>query len=289
MTSSQSSMNDSVVRQGRKFHNITESIYWLPNDDEEMDRLIGQHFALKALFEGNIAKEALDRVHLEEGAKILDVGCGPGTWLMDVATERPDCELFGVDMCNVFPSDIRPPNVQFMHGNVLERLPFDDNTFDFINMRFLMLALRQDEWIIALKEILRVLKPGGCFQSLESGMMDRGNEFCLWVGKTFIDVMRSRGQEPYIAFTLESILKEAGFNFVKSIQRDTYLDKPDPLNREFLWDIRNIVKSTQPFLAGPLGVPPDQYSRFLDKFEAECQKPPGARWMIVINVAQKDV
>lgn len=34
-------MNDSIVRQGRKFHNITESIYWLPNDDEEMDRLIG--------------------------------------------------------------------------------------------------------------------------------------------------------------------------------------------------------------------------------------------------------
>lgn len=34
-------MNDSIVRQGRKFHNISESIYWLPNDDEEMDRLIG--------------------------------------------------------------------------------------------------------------------------------------------------------------------------------------------------------------------------------------------------------
>lgn len=107
-------------------------------------------------------------------------------------------------------------------------------------------------------------------------------------------------------------MKEAGFNFIKSIQRDTYLgmfvcsyqkanlqlsmiipssvvaDKPDPLNREFLWDIRNIVKSTQPFLAGPLGIPPDQYSKFLDKFEAECQKPPGAKWMIVINVAQKE-
>lgn len=35
--------------------------------------------------------------------------------------------------------------------------------------------------------------------------------------------MRSRGQEPYIAFTLENIMKEAGFDFITSIQRDTYL------------------------------------------------------------------
>lgn len=37
--SSQSS--ESIFRLGRKFHNESNSSYWLPNDDEEMDRLVG--------------------------------------------------------------------------------------------------------------------------------------------------------------------------------------------------------------------------------------------------------
>ncbi|KAI9469332.1 S-adenosyl-L-methionine-dependent methyltransferase [Zychaea mexicana] len=279
------SVSDSIIRQGRAFHNVSESIYWLPNDDEEIDRLVGQHFALKTLFEGNVAKEILPT--LENGAKILDVGCGPGTQIMDLATEFPDCELFGVDFCDVFPSDIRPPNVQFLHANVLERLPFDDNTFDFVNMRFFMLALRQEEWVIALKEIHRVLKPGGYFQSLEAGMMDRGNDFCLWVGDIFMNVMRERGQEPYIAFKIGSIMEECQIKHIKSDQRDTYLSKPDPLNREFLWDIVNIVRSAQPFLTGPLGVSPENFQQFLQKFEHECKQPPGAQWLIAVNVGQK--
>ena len=39
--SSNHSVTDSVVRQGRTFHNVSDSIYWLPQDDEEMDRLVG--------------------------------------------------------------------------------------------------------------------------------------------------------------------------------------------------------------------------------------------------------
>lgn len=88
-----------------------------------------------------------------------------------MATEFPDCEFVGIDMCPVFPTNIRPPNVTFQHGNVLEGLPFEDESFDFINLRFFMLALKRDQWAIVMKEIYRLLKPGGCLQSLESGMM----------------------------------------------------------------------------------------------------------------------
>lgn len=32
---------DSIVRNGRTFHNEQTSTYWFPNDDEEIDRLVG--------------------------------------------------------------------------------------------------------------------------------------------------------------------------------------------------------------------------------------------------------
>ncbi|KAI9314243.1 S-adenosyl-L-methionine-dependent methyltransferase [Dichotomocladium elegans] len=287
--SSCGSAPEAVLRNGRKFHNVMDSIYWLPSDDEEMDRLTGQHFALKALFEGNIVKQIFSYIDLEKGAKILDIGCGPGTWLMDVATEYPDCELVGVDMCHVFPSDIRPANVQFIVGNVLERLPFDDNTFDFVNLRFLMLAFRKEDWLVAFREVFRVLKPGGCVQELESSMLDRGSPFTKWVGEVFTNVMRERGQEPYMCYKMGPLFEQAGLKPLELIERVAYLHRPDPLNKEFLWDICNIVKGAQPFLTEALGVPPEKFPQFLKEFHTECQKPPGGEWDIVINIAQKPV
>lgn len=39
--SSTSSITDSMFMSGRSFHHVANSAYWFPNDDEEMDRLIG--------------------------------------------------------------------------------------------------------------------------------------------------------------------------------------------------------------------------------------------------------
>lgn len=74
-------------------------------------------------------------------------------------------------MCDVFPNNIRPANVSFQVGNVLKRLPFSDNTFDLVNMRLFIVALKKEEWPILLKEAYRVMKPGGFIQMVECGML----------------------------------------------------------------------------------------------------------------------
>lgn len=38
---------------------------------------------------------------LPKGAKVLDVGCGKGTFLAMVHTERPDIETYGADIGEV--------------------------------------------------------------------------------------------------------------------------------------------------------------------------------------------
>jgi ubiquinone/menaquinone biosynthesis C-methylase UbiE len=79
--------------------------------------------------------------------------------------------LIGVDMCDVFPSSIRPANVNFKIGNIAEGLDFPDNSFDLVHIRFFVCALRVHEWPTVLKEIKRVLKPGGFVYSVEPGML----------------------------------------------------------------------------------------------------------------------
>lgn len=44
--SSISSATDSMFMSGRTFHHVANSAYWFPNDDEEMDRLVGVKYML---------------------------------------------------------------------------------------------------------------------------------------------------------------------------------------------------------------------------------------------------
>ncbi|KAL0075687.1 S-adenosyl-L-methionine-dependent methyltransferase [Phycomyces blakesleeanus] len=281
------STDSSIVRQGRHFHNTQQSTYWLPNDEEEMDRLVGQHFALKSLFNGNFLDDPEISALFENGCEILDVGCGPGTWIMDVATDFPACQCTGIDMSEVFPNIIRPSNVSFQGGNVLERLPFPDNTFDLVNIRLFILALRKEEWLQVVKEIFRVLKPGGFIQSTECSMLDVGNEFVLHVGAAIIEEMIDRGQEPRILGLFPDVLKEAQFERITQDNRVAHLSKPDHINREFLWDMINIFKSAQAFLSKKLDIPEEKYPGFLQQAYKECQKSPGAEWVLGITVGRK--
>lgn len=88
-----------------------------------------------------------------------------------MATEYPSSNFMGIDICDTFPNSIRPPNVDFKLANLTAGLPFPNNTFDLVNIRLFILALKSDEWQFILEEMYRVLKPGGCFQSSECGML----------------------------------------------------------------------------------------------------------------------
>lgn len=88
----------------------------------------------------------------------------------DMMNDYPNCRYQGCDMVDVINRKTMPEQLRFSTGNVVEGLPYADNTFDFVHMRLFVLALRSDEWPKAIKEILRVTKPGGIVQVLEPNL-----------------------------------------------------------------------------------------------------------------------
>ncbi|KAI8338601.1 S-adenosyl-L-methionine-dependent methyltransferase [Chlamydoabsidia padenii] len=280
--------NSSTIIGGRSYHN-TDSTYWLPNDDAEKDRLIGQHFAMKILFEGNFNAKILEHVSMDsKDTKVLDCGCGPGTWVMDVATDYPHCQLTGVDFSDVFPMSIRPSNVQFVLADVLGRLPFEDNTFDFINIRFFIAALRADEWPIVFKELYRVLKPGGFIESVECVIDEKSRQFIRDLNVRVVAFMQSRGQDPYISLRIPSHVESAGLEVVETVVKEVNLGQNDSISREFLWDMINIYKSFKPFIAPQLDLKTDaEYDEFLNRLALECQQEPQTIWAMTSTLARK--
>ncbi|KAG0848275.1 hypothetical protein G6F17_011791 [Rhizopus arrhizus] len=203
-----------AINTDRELHNEESSTYWLPKDDEEQKRLTGQHFLFKEFFEGNISRSVREALDFEKGISVLDVGCGSGVWIMDMINDYPNCTYHGCDIVDTTNKILKVDQFTYNYGNVLVGLPYEDNTFDFVHMRFFALALRKEEWPIALKEAVRVVKPGGRIQLTEPGMRhnlklpdDNSSAYYKFI-KAVRSVAHSKGQDSYIAYQLEKLLTE---------------------------------------------------------------------------------
>ncbi|KAI8981494.1 S-adenosyl-L-methionine-dependent methyltransferase [Pilobolus umbonatus] len=272
----------------RTFHEVQDSAYWLPNDGAELDRLTGQHYAVKNLFEGNINSLIVNSLEMKsKHSNVLDIGCGPGSWIKDVCNDYPLCQFTGVDMTDVFPTDFSATNVKFELGNVLKGLKYADNTFDYVNIRLLIIALKKNEWEIVIKEVYRLLKPGGFVQWVECGMLEDGPELTARAGIIFKETIEKVGQEPFIAQKIRFLLEDEGFNIADYTTKYFTLGQPSALSREFGLDVINIFKSAEVLLRAPLGYTAEIYPEFLDALAKSFSEKPNTHWSFTRCVAQK--
>lgn len=118
-------------------------------------------------------KDTMRKMNVQEGSKALDLCCGTGDWTIALANEvGSNGEVIGLDfsknMLKVGKEKIKRLNldqVKLIHGNAME-LPFPDNTFDYVTIGF---GLRNvPDYMQVLKEMNRVLKPGGLAACLET-------------------------------------------------------------------------------------------------------------------------
>ncbi|CAJ0633002.1 13473_t:CDS:10 [Entrophospora sp. SA101] len=143
-----------------------------------------QHFLVKYIWDGNFSSPIEQK--LSDGCKVAEINCGPAPWLLEMSSIYPSTEFHGIDLFGLFPTEIKPTNVKFVKvDQLINRLPFEDNYFDFIRMSFVENILKQNEWSIILEESLRILKPGGYLEYLEyeTKIYDAGPKVTTFVDK----------------------------------------------------------------------------------------------------------
>jgi len=118
-------------------------------------------------------KDTMKRMQVERGKRALDLCCGTCDWTIALAKAvGEEGKVIGVDfsknMLKVGEAKLKRENIQnveLVQGNVME-LPFPDQSFDYVTIGF---GLRNvSDYYQVLKEMYRVLKPGGLVACLDT-------------------------------------------------------------------------------------------------------------------------
>ena len=172
----------------------------------------------------------------EEGAQVLEAGCGVGAQTKIISQKNPQCHFVAVDLSDksleqaaATLRDMDIHNVECEQGDVYQ-LPFADGSFDHVFVCFLLEHL--SEPAAALGELRRVLKRGGTATVIEG---DHGSAYFYPHSRTAhkavqaqVTLQREGGGDANIGRRLYPLLAESGFQDIEVHPRQVYVDDSRP-------------------------------------------------------------
>ncbi|TEY59596.1 hypothetical protein BOTCAL_0191g00140 [Botryotinia calthae] len=154
---------ETVTYHNRHFQQyaITNLSYFQPIDEDELERLRVWHAILNRVFDNRLLFPTLGRPR-----RILDCGYGTASWAVDVATQNPGCEVIAIDIYP-FQQETVPENLYLQVDDLNNRFTFQAHNFDLVHSRLMSGAIHVNRWAGYLRDMLRVLRPGGWCQLVE--------------------------------------------------------------------------------------------------------------------------
>ncbi|KAJ3064661.1 hypothetical protein HDU98_011955 [Podochytrium sp. JEL0797] len=258
----------------RTYHAIETSDYVLPSDLREQTRLDLQHHMLRFAFGTHIASPgARARVKNGKGVKVLDVGCANGAWMDALYTQEgaSGCEFHGVDIAEDAFERGTISQANLVVGNVLERLPYDDNTFDYVHQRMIFIGIPKNKWTQVVQELIRVTKPGGFVELVEFDLQSfNSGPASKAIMEPMSAAMESRGIDSLAGMHLYDNVVAAG-NLINIGSKPVSIPVGwnGDIGKMFSDDGRDVFIAMSDFMTRVLGVDKEEWLVMIDRAVAE--------------------
>ncbi len=272
---------------GEKTHHQQPIGTYLVEDQEnlhEIDRVRIQDQMITAGIGGALPEQP-DPAGLQ---RVLDVGCGAGDWLINVAREYPTIsKLVGVDvnrnMIEYAREQARIENfsdrVEFAVMDATRMIEFPQKYFSLANMRLASSFLRTWEWPKILSELQRVTRPGGGVRVTETNIAQTSSPAHEQLNLLIMDALYNSGHlfeldKNSMNNQLPGLLHQHG---VVNVQTRTYPIEFRPgtdsgTGQAFYNDARHAYRTFKPFIQKWSRLP-DDYDQLYQQMLNELKEP----------------
>lgn len=166
-------------------------IYEDKEDQYYMDIHELEHVLLQNIWDipfSNPIREDLFKGQLD----VLDVACGPGYWISDMATKFSRSQFTGIQAFPILKKPYFPHNANFLRIDILNGIPYEADSFNFVHMRILSPKYTEEEWKLIVAHMTRVTKPGGYCEIEVGDYLTFENEGPLLKETNIIRMYRSK-------------------------------------------------------------------------------------------------
>lgn len=234
-----------------------------PESGAEMARLLDQDRTLTAHMGGLFPSELHDDTSLGRIHDVLDIACGPGGWVQEVAFAYPYMKVVGIDISRAMIEYARQQamvqnldNADFEVMDATRPLDFADGSFDYVNIRTISGFMLRSNWPSLIAECKRVLRPGGVLCLTETDhwgttnaaafaeLMDLSYKALALAEHSFDPSGRTFGITPL----LERFFVQAGFQDIRSKAHAVDFSASAAAHESMYKNFRSFFKLVQPFL-----------------------------------------
>ena len=164
------------------------------------DWLLPLYDPLQSLMGGDsFRRSMIDEARIQPGQRVLDIGCGTGSLVVQLLKLHPEADVTGLDpdpkaLARAKRKADRAGVSPALDVGFSDDLPYPDVSFDFVFSSFMFHHLRPEEQQATLAEVRRVLKPGGSFQLVDFGGASERTNVAERMGATGFARSREVGQ-----------------------------------------------------------------------------------------------
>ena len=152
-----------TIRESRRTYLPAAGNDWLLPLYDPFVKLLGGDDARRTL---------LDQASIRPSDRMLDLGCGTGTFVVLIKQLHPDVEAVGIDpdpkaLARASEKAKRAGLAIRLDRGFSDQLPYANASFDRVFSSFMFHHLAENEKATTMHEVRRVLKPGGSLHVLD--------------------------------------------------------------------------------------------------------------------------
>jgi SAM-dependent methyltransferase len=173
-----------------------------------------ERFLQQAAWTRELRHYLFARAGLADASRILEVGCGTGAVLADIAV----ASLHGLDLAigSLEEARLHAPAAHLTRGDALA-LPYQTGVFDITCCHFLLLWVSDP--LQALSEMKRATRPGGYVLALAepdyTARIDKPVELAV-LGSWQTEALRKQGADPGLGARLADLFFRAGLRILET-------------------------------------------------------------------------